>query len=355
MSATATSASGRFPAIAANEPSAKPVTFPTICMWRVHKELCAIMGPHDNPHGATGVSPTFVRRRVLVAFGTAVVLTLVLASTAGARELRPTPAQAPNDTEVLWRDGCFAWDWVTRPRTCVFGELDSTYKVALVGDSHTSDFFPAFHKLAIAHHWKLYTFVKSNCPFVDLRLRHVVGGKAYPECAIWNHNVLRRLQRLRPDLTVTVPFRWISPIDPSQNTARREGASIGRMLAQVSGRKIVIVDTPFSFRNVPQCLEAHSRAQCAIPKSQALSGGVRTRERKAAAVGGGTYLDLTSKICNGFPCRVVTDGILMFRDSHHLTATYTRSLAPMVDAALNRILHPTANAASLRSTSRFPL
>ena len=101
-----------------------------------------------------------------------------------------------------------------------------------------------------------------------------------------------------------------------------------------------------AYRNVPQCLEAHSRAHCAIPKYQALSGGVEIREKKAAAVGGATYVNLTSQICDGFPCRVVTDGILMFRDYHHLTATYTRTLGPMVDAALQPILNPTASATS---------
>ncbi len=56
------------------------------------------------------------------------------------------------------------------------------------------------------------------------------------------------------------------------------------------------------------------------------ASGVRTRERVAAAVGGATYINLTSRICGGFPCRVVTDDILMFRDAHHLTNTYAATL-----------------------------
>jgi hypothetical protein len=298
--------------------------------------------------GTTAATSSFLRRRVRFVLVAGVLMVLSAASAADGRALRPTPAQAPNDTELLWRNGCFAWDWVTRPKSCVFGDLQATYKVALVGDSHTSDFFPAFNKLAKAHHWKLYTFVKINCPFVDLELRHVVGGTPYPECGTWNRRVLSRLQNLQPDLTVTVPFRWIDPIDASQNTPLREGASIGRMLAQVPGRKIVIVDTPYSYRNVPQCLETHSRAHCAIPKYQALSGGVEIREKKAAAVGGADYVNLTSQICDGFPCRVVTDGILMFRDYHHLTATYTRTLGPMVDAALQAILNPAPTVQTIR-------
>lgn len=281
------------------------------------------------------------RRFTLLGLLAAGVLTLGLSSTAGATTYRPTPQQAPNDKEILWHDGCLGWDTTTTPRSpdCVFGDPNGSTTVALVGDSHTSDLFPGFNIVAKAHHWRLVVFVKINCPFLDIAIRSPhVGQAPYPQCATWNANVVARLQSIKPDLTVTIPMRYIFPRDSSQDTPAREGAAIGRELAKVPGRRMVIVDTPWSSRDVPTCIESHSPAYCAIPRSVVLSGGVRTREKKAASVSGGTYVDLTSKICGGWPCRVVTGDILMFRDSHHLTATFARSFAPVLDTTLTNVL-----------------
>jgi hypothetical protein len=69
-----------------------------------------------------------------------------------------------------------------------------------------------------------------------------------------------------------------------------------------------------------------------------LSGGVRTRERAAASVAGGKYIDLTDQLCAGYPCRVVTGNILEFRDGHHLTNTYGKSLYGIINTALMKAL-----------------
>jgi hypothetical protein len=286
------------------------------------------------------MSRTRHRRAILSGLVAASLLILTLGSTAGAQTLRPTPAAAPHDYEKLWHDGCFGFAPDTKPQAgCVFGDTTSTYKVVIVGDSHTSDFFPAFNRIAKARHWKLYTYVKADCPFIDIPIRNAADMSNYPQCTQWNSYVLGRLQRLKPDLTITIPFRWIIPVDASQASPTATGAAIGRMLAQISGLKVVIVDSPFSNRDVPSCVAAHGAAACAIPRSQVLSGGVNVREHKAAEVSGGFYINLTPKFCPSWPCRVVTNGILEFRDSHHLTATYTASLTPIVDEALQRVLH----------------
>lgn len=280
------------------------------------------------------------RRRLFASLIAAALLILTLGSVAGAETLRPTPSAAATDTDRLWRDGCFAFAPDKTPKAgCVFGDTEATYKVAIVGDSHTDDFFPAFNKIAKARHWRLYTFLKADCPFIDLPIRNAADMSRYPQCGKWNRNVLRELQSIKPDLTITIPFRWIFPLDSSQSSPTRTGAAIGRMLAQIPGQKVVIVDSPYSNRNVPRCVAAHGAAHCAIPRKQVLSGGVKVREREAARVGGGIYLNMTPKICAGWPCPVVTNGILEFRDNHHLTKTYTMSLTPLVDAELARVLH----------------
>lgn len=252
-----------------------------------------------------------------------------------------TPDEAPWDRERLWSNGCLAWESSTTPRTdCVFGSKDGGFTLALVGDSHLSHLFAGFEALARQRGWRLEVYVKVSCPFLDIPIRNYLQGREYPECLAWNRKVLRRLKAIRPDLTVTLAFRGIHPMDPAQDTPSGEGVAIGRMLGRVPGRRAVLVDTPYSYDDVPVCLKANpSRPRrCRIPEGEVLSNGVRTRERAAARVAGATYLDLTKAICGGFPCRVVNNGIVMFRDRHHLTNTYAATLRDALGAALDRAL-----------------
>jgi hypothetical protein len=251
-----------------------------------------------------------------------------------------SPQQAPSDRERLWSNGCLAWESRTTPPSCVFGVKSSGFTLALVGDSHVSHLFAGFEALAKKRGWRLEVFVKVSCPFLDIRIRNYLEDREYTECATWNKRVLKRLQEIRPDLTVTIAFRGIHPMDASRNTPYREGAAIGRMLAKVPGRKAVIVDTPLSYRDVPKCLRRNpsNPDTCRIPSTEVLSSGVRTREKAAADVGNATYLDLTKSICGPFPCRVVKNGVVMFRDTHHLTNTYAATLRDVLGSALDRAL-----------------
>jgi hypothetical protein len=256
----------------------------------------------------------------------------------GAAPAALSPRQARGDRERLWSLGCVADEARTTPRSCVFGLRSSAFTLALVGDSHASHLFAAFEKLAQARGWRLVVFTKVECPFLDIRIEDPYLGREYRECAAWNANVLAKLRSIRPDLTVTIADRWIHPTSAAKDSPEATGAAIGRLVARVPGRRAVLVDTPYSFDDVPGCLERHRSEPdaCRIPRSEVMSGGVRTRERVAAAVAGARVLDLTSVICGGFPCRVVKDGVVMFRDKHHLTNTYAATLWTALGSAIDR-------------------
>jgi hypothetical protein len=50
-------------------------------------------------------------------------------------------------------------------------------------------------------------------------------------------------------------------------------------------------------------------------------------------------LNLNDLICAGKGrCQVVLNDMIIFRDHHHLTATFSRSLAPPLERALDRVL-----------------
>lgn len=117
------------------------------------------------------------------------------------------------------------------------------------------------------------------------------------------------------------------------------GAALARMIERLPGRVVVIADTPAWNLDVPSCLSSHARdiRACAMPRKLALSGGILARERAATRATGAGLVNLTRAICDADPCPAVVNGRIVLRDSHHLTATFARSLAPVLNRALDRL------------------
>jgi hypothetical protein len=259
-------------------------------------------------------------------------------------DVRPTLAGARSDEERLRRDGCLAFEGVTSPRDCVYGDPKGAFSVALVGDSHAAQWFPAVERVAKAHGWRLLTFVKVACPFLDMPVRNVALKREYRECAAFNDATIARLRQARPDLTLVSMSRYaIHPVLKRDMTIAAQGAAYARMLDRIPGRVAVIVDTPDAGRDIPACLSRHVAdvRDCAIARATALSKDLGAIERAATETTRDDLIDLTDRICRDDPCPVVVDGMIVFRDLRHLTATFSRSLAPDLGRRLDVILAST--------------
>ena len=135
--------------------------------------------------------------------------------------VQPALANARSDEERLRDDGCLAFEPVTKPAVCVYGDEHSTYVVALVGDSHAAHWFPALERLARHEGWRVVTFVKVACPFIDMPIRNVALKREYRECAEFNEAVLARLDAIKPDLTLISDEQAGHPRDARQRRHER--------------------------------------------------------------------------------------------------------------------------------------
>ncbi len=283
--------------------------------------------------------------RILAIFMALAMLLLVTAADAvtasGAIPLSSvtsmTPSRAIADRERLWADGCVAYERVTLPRHCTYGVPTSTKIVALVGDSHAGQLFPAVERIAKARGWRLEVFVKVSCAFIDMKVWNIALGRMYTECTTWNANVVRRIASLKPVMTLVVNSRFaLKPAYAIDNTLSRKGAAVGREIRKLYGRVTLIVDSPQASVYIPQCLAAHLSdiRPCATSKTAALSGSLGSIEGIAAAATGDGLINLTSAICATWPCPAVRNRAILFRDRSHLTATFARTLAPALSAKL---------------------
>jgi peptidoglycan/LPS O-acetylase OafA/YrhL len=258
-------------------------------------------------------------------------------------DVRPALANARGDEERLRRDGCLAFEGVTRPGECVYGDPQGALTVALVGDSHAAQWFPALERIGLARHWRIVTFVKVACPFLDMRVGNIALKREYRECAAWNDATAARLRAIKPDLTLVSMSRFaIHPILARDASLAAQGAALARMIDRVPGRVAVIVDTPDAGRDIPGCLARHLAdvRRCAISADVAFAGNLGAIEQAATAATGAGLIDLTARICRADPCPVVVDTMIVFRDMRHLTATFSRSLATDLYRAMRPMLQP---------------
>ena len=107
-------------------------------------------------------------------------------------------------------------------------------------------------------------------------------------------------------------------------------------LVPLAARVIYIGDSPLATQDPPRCLAANpmSTLACATPVSSAIDATWLADERQAADVAYTGFVDPTPWICPSSPCPVVIDGVLVFRDMGHLTATFASTLADLLDVAI---------------------
>ena len=267
--------------------------------------------------------------------------------------IRPSLGKAATDYELPWHDNCLGWQATTSPNTssrCIYGNPNGTYTVALVGDSHASALFPGVNAVAKAHGWKLVPYLKINCSFLDFTDLMWFGPPLapYPQCMTWNSVVLGRLQKTAPDLIIISMSRWIFTDSNAEETVSAESSSRIRMIKKLpaSSKVVIIQDPPLpTAGKVPDCLSANLTdwRKCAYSRTRGFGSGMGQRELAASKATGAGLINLTSAICPGTgDCQVVINGMIVWRDEHHLTATFSATLGPAIDAQLVAILNASA-------------
>jgi hypothetical protein len=87
---------------------------------------------------------------------------------------------------------------------------------------------------------------------------------------------------------------------------------------------------------VPACLAKNRKAveRCTTSRTAAFGWRHLRRETEAARITGATIVDMSAAICPTDPCPPIIGTTLVYRDHHHLTATFAASLARVLEAAL---------------------
>jgi len=219
----------------------------------------------------------------------------------------------------------------SEPLKCEYGNKNASRKIVLVGDSHAAQWLPAIRKVFYGKKdWKIITYTKSACPFTSATVMN--KGGLYLSCAEWNKKVMGEIELLRPEVVVTSQSRAhkvYGVADKESNIQALADGMASRWLElnKLRLRIIVIADTPRMSQDPVKCLSSKggSIEKC----STSVKKSVR-RDPILLAVNinkNVTLQSLNDYICDRDWCRPNKGQILIWRDSHHLTATYARWLS----------------------------
>jgi hypothetical protein len=164
--------------------------------------------------------------------------------------------------------------------------------------------------------------------------------REYTECETWRERVVTKLRRLKPDLVVISSTKWFPTIGPRDDEPKRQGAALAALIERIPSPVAILVDTPRSDHDVPACLARNPKAieRCTTPKAAAFTWRNRIREVEARRLTGAPLIDLSTSVCPTDPCPAIVGRNMVYRDHHHLTATFAASLARDLDAAIAKVL-----------------
>lgn len=232
-------------------------------------------------------------------------------------------------------------------KPCFAGDTRASTTVAILGDSHAEHWLGALDRAGKERGWKIDAMVKGGCPVSHApEMTHPRRVKHYRECARFREAMLQRIIRTRPAVVILSSWDHYIAMDghPSswQVTPAQWEAGLRRSyerLTRAGIRTIVMRDVPQTPFDVPQCLSRRAAGlpaagSCLYDRSRALHPVGVVAQNRAARGLPISFIDMNDVICPTSQCSPVRNGMVIYTDDNHITATFSRSVGDVMGARL---------------------
>jgi peptidoglycan/LPS O-acetylase OafA/YrhL len=255
---------------------------------------------------------------------------------ADSPKIVPSPIIAPKDLSFSYNFDCQLKLPFTGFKSCVFGDPKATRNVALVGNSHAIHWLPALQQVALAEHFKITTFFSEQCFATTVRIKFPTPAET-ENCLRWGQQVLKATTTGAFDLVLTSERTYMSPVGGgnSDKVFQQGYSDYVKSWVNAGRRVLVLRDVPHpatTVANVPNCVAQHRQQLTACQGSRSswvlndpLADAVLAMKSTKAQVA-----NLTDWFCTQTTCPPVIGGALVYVDGSHITATYARTLAPVL-------------------------
>jgi peptidoglycan/LPS O-acetylase OafA/YrhL len=313
---------------------------------------------------------SYLQRRPVLSVSFAIVLTAITAVAALGWHQAGLQASASSEQKRVFQAaldyslppdiGCTPKFQHTNVQECVFGSPHSPATVVLFGDSHAENWLAGLELVAKEHNWRLVTLIKHGCPAADVPVYNRVIRGIDVSCPEWREAALRRISALRPNAVVVGSASKLAvtaATDAQESSIQRWHDGTRRTLRKIStvtGRVVLLMDTPRPGFDVPTCLSRvaeHTwlpRNVCSVNRHQAVNAEVAQAEDVATrGLHNVLRVDFTDSFCMGELCVPARDGVVIYRDKDHITGAYSRHLAPVLSQLLVPLISPAIVTAKL--------
>jgi len=241
-----------------------------------------------------------------------------------------------SDQPIIYRLPCDAWYEHSRVEPCVFNADGATKTVVLFGDSITAQWFSMLPAIFQKPLWQIIVLTKSSCPIIDEEIYYPRIRRIYKVCSDWRNGALDTLKEIKPDVvimgnTATADYN---------KTQWLEGSSrILEKLTKIGSTVFIIPGTPSLGFDGPACVsrnispEGQIDAKSCLAKNRMknITSVVGILEQATNRFTNAHVLNLNDLVCPEGICKSIDkQGVVIFRDSQHLTDTFVRKQVPVI-------------------------
>ena len=231
----------------------------------------------------------------------------------------------------------------TSSGSCVFGDPNGRWTLALIGDERAASLLAALQPIAQVGHFKVILLSRFDCRNNNAYDVNPKGANA-KACAAWHDSLRSRLADLRPNVIVFAS----DETDPTTSTISdaQWGAGYGRFVQSVASasRTTVLVNVtgwPRSSVNPSRCLkrtEVQSTCNTIYRDAFALSR-VKLESATNRAYGIRQFF-IAKMFCSGRTCPLLVHNVATMADSSTISQSYMRFVTRCVSRALLPLFEP---------------
>ncbi len=252
-------------------------------------------------------------------------------------ELVTDPAFAKDDISPgIAPHWCLNWPpFDERLGHCQVGDTKHPqHHVAIFGNSHMGEWLPTFKELGRNRHWQVDTYLIGACATILRPVGVAPGTETTPEeCVQILQDEITLMAQGGYDLIVVSAFTQGAPV-----SAPNFDTTVAALAA--TGVPVVVIrstPTPLEGEEVADCVARHldDSTECDGQAAAWILPDPLDEEVRALADPRVQAVDMNEYFCpDGTTCPSVIGGVIVYRDNVHMTATYARTLAPMLAAHL---------------------
>lgn len=245
------------------------------------------------------------------------------------------------DLPEIYRLGCDDWFHSSDVKICKLGSDNAEKRVVIFGDSIGLQWFPAIKEIALVENWQLLVITKSACPMANKPYFYPTIGREYTECAEWRTKAIAAIKNMTPDIAI---LGSTDSYDFSSKQWQEGTESVLHEIGPVTGTTYLIRATPTLGFDGPNCLAKGATDVQELQNQSGCRTSYDTNETSVAwtAINDAAkkfenvkLIDMNGLVCPDSSCAAYRDGVFVYRDGQHLTATFVRSISSELRSMLD--------------------